>query len=147
MFILFRHRSTKYGYIIRSSFLTCFGSLSHHHVFQYVNNGHCRNTVYLSIYLSLCLSVYLSICLSVCLSICLSVALQPSVGPWPLFSFLIVYAVGRNTWTGDQLVARPLCLHTEQHKHRINAHTYIHPSSGIQPHDPQCSSGRRLLMP
>jgi hypothetical protein len=29
-FILFRHQSKKYGHTTRASFLTCFGSLSHH---------------------------------------------------------------------------------------------------------------------
>jgi hypothetical protein len=33
------------------------------------------------------------------------------VGPWPLFSFLIVCTVGRTCWTGDQPVARPLPTH------------------------------------
>jgi hypothetical protein len=31
-----------------------------------------------------------------------SMALQPVVGPWLLFSFLIVYTVGRTPWMGDQ---------------------------------------------
>jgi hypothetical protein len=35
-------------------------------------------------------------------------ALQPFVGPWPLFSLLILYTVGRTPWTRDQSVARPL---------------------------------------
>jgi hypothetical protein len=35
-------------------------------------------------------------------------ALQPFVTPWPLFSFLILYTVGRTPWMGDQPVARPL---------------------------------------
>jgi hypothetical protein len=39
-------------------------------------------------------------------------ALQPFVGPWPLFSFLIIYTVGRTPYTGDQAVARPLPIHT-----------------------------------
>jgi hypothetical protein len=50
--------------------------------------------------------------------------LQPFVGPWPFFSFLIFYTVGRTPWTGDQPVARPLPAHTGQHKHRINAHRH-----------------------
>jgi hypothetical protein len=33
-------------------------------------------------------------------------ALQPFVGPWPLFSFLILYTVGTTPWTGDQPFAR-----------------------------------------
>jgi hypothetical protein len=36
LFILFRHRNRKYGHTTRSSFLaTCFGSLSHHQVFDF----------------------------------------------------------------------------------------------------------------
>jgi hypothetical protein len=38
-------------------------------------------------------------------------ALQSFVGPWPLFSFLIYYTVGRTPWMGDQPVARPLPSH------------------------------------
>jgi hypothetical protein len=64
-------------------------------------------SIYLSIYLYICLSIYLYICLSVCLSVCLS----PFAGPWPLFSFLIFYTVGRTPWTGDQRVAKPLPAH------------------------------------
>jgi hypothetical protein len=54
---------------------------------------------------------YRSVYLSVCLSVCLSMALQPFVGPWPPFSFLILYRVGRTPWTGNQPVARPLPTH------------------------------------
>jgi hypothetical protein len=42
------------------------------------------------------------------LSIYLSMALQHFVGPWSLFSFLIIYTVGKTPWTGDQPVAMPL---------------------------------------
>jgi hypothetical protein len=38
-------------------------------------------------------------------------AVQPFVGPWLLFSFLILYTVSRTPWTEDQLVARPLPTH------------------------------------
>jgi hypothetical protein len=31
--------------------------------------------------------------------------LQPFVGPWPLFSYLILYTVGSTPWTGDQPVS------------------------------------------
>jgi hypothetical protein len=54
-------------------------------------------------------------------------------GPWPLFQFLNPYIVGRTPWTGDHPVTRQ--LHTEQRKHRINAHTDIRASSGIRIHD------------
>jgi hypothetical protein len=49
------------------------------------------------IYLSIYLSIYLWFC-----SLC---------GPWPLFQFLNLYAVGRTPWTGNQAVARPLSAH------------------------------------
>jgi hypothetical protein len=62
-------------------------------------------------------------------------SLQPFVGPWLLFSFVILYTVDRAPWTGDQPVARP--LGTEQHTERINAHnTDIHALNGIRTHDP-----------
>jgi hypothetical protein len=37
--------------------------------------------------------------------------LQPFVGPWPPFSFMIIYTVGRWPWTGYQSIARPLPTH------------------------------------
>jgi hypothetical protein len=33
------------------------------------------------------------------------------LGPGHFFSFVILYAVGRTAWTGDQTVARPLPIH------------------------------------
>jgi hypothetical protein len=41
--------------------------------------------------------------------------------PWPLFQFRNLYTVGRTPWTGDQSIGGRF-VHTEQHKHRINAH-------------------------
>jgi hypothetical protein len=38
-------------------------------------------------------------------------ALQPFVGPWPFFSLVILYTVGRTPSVGDQLVARPVPIH------------------------------------
>jgi hypothetical protein len=38
----------------------------------------------------------------------LSMALQPFFGPWSLFSYLILYTVGRASWKGNHLIARPL---------------------------------------
>jgi hypothetical protein len=38
-------------------------------------------------------------------------AVQPFVGPWPFFSFLILYTVGMNPWMGVQHIARPLPTH------------------------------------
>jgi hypothetical protein len=60
-----------------------------------------------------------------------SIALQPFVGPWPLHqSHNLFYTEGRIPWTGDQ-PSQGRYLRTEQHKRRINAHTDIHPLSGI----------------
>jgi hypothetical protein len=53
----------------------------------------------------------------------LSMALQP-FEPGRFYSFSILYTVGRTPWTGNQPVGRPLYLHKEQHKHRINAHRH-----------------------
>jgi hypothetical protein len=38
-------------------------------------------------------------------------SLEPFVGPWPIFSNLILYTVGRTPWMADQLVARLLPTH------------------------------------
>jgi hypothetical protein len=77
-----------------------------------------------------------------------SVALQTFVGPWPLLHFHnLCYTDGRTPRTSDQPVARPLPTHTQQHKHRINAHTDIHALSGIQTPWPQRPSERRQFMP
>jgi hypothetical protein len=46
----------------------------------------------------------------------LSMALQSFVGPWPSFSFLILYTASRTPWMGDQPVARPLPIHKEYYK-------------------------------
>jgi hypothetical protein len=62
---------------------------------------------------------------------------SPLLGLGRFFSFLILYAVGRTPWTGDQPVARSLYLHTAQHKHSINAYnTDIYSLCGIRTHDP-----------
>jgi hypothetical protein len=55
---------------------------------------------------------------------------------WPLFQFLNPIHSRYDSLYGDQPVARPRYLHTEQHKHRINALRHIHASSGIPTHDP-----------
>jgi hypothetical protein len=49
-------------------------------------------------------------------------ALQP-FGFWPLFSFLILYTVGRTTWTGDQSVARQLPTHKTTQTQNKRTHT------------------------
>jgi hypothetical protein len=61
-------------------------------------------------------------------------ALQSFVGPWPLFSFLILYTVSRTPWTGDQSVARPLPTHRTTQTEKT--HTGIHAVSGIRTYDP-----------
>jgi hypothetical protein len=74
---------------------------------------------------------------------------RPLWGLARFFSFLILYKIGWTPWTGDQPVTVPY-LHTEQHKHRINAHdTDIHASSGIRTHDPsvQASEDTSCLRP
>jgi hypothetical protein len=67
-------------------------------------------------------------------SIYLALALQLFDGPWPLFSFLILYRVGRTPWTGNLPVARPLpILKTTQ---RQNKYTGIYDPSvwmGFEP--------------
>jgi hypothetical protein len=45
------------------------------------------------------------------------------VGPWPLFSFLNFYTVGRTPWTGI-IPSQGRYLHTKQHKHRIDIHKH-----------------------
>jgi hypothetical protein len=52
-------------------------------------------------------------------------ALRPFVGPWPFFSFLILYTVGRTPWMGDQPVARPLPTHRTQTQNKRTP--YRHP--------------------
>jgi hypothetical protein len=51
---------------------------------------------------------------------------SPLLGIWPIFSFLILYTVGRTPWTGDQTVARPLPIHrTTQTQNKRTS--YRHP--------------------
>jgi hypothetical protein len=55
-------------------------------------------------------------------------------GPWRFFSFFIyTQSVGLLRWRISPSLGH--YLHTEQHKHRINAQD-IHASSGIRNHDP-----------
>jgi hypothetical protein len=58
------------------------------------------------------------------------------LGPGLFFTFVIflIQPVGLLGRMINRSQGR--CLHTEQHKHRINAHTDIHASSGIRTHDP-----------
>jgi hypothetical protein len=52
-------------------------------------------------------------------------ALQPFVGPWSLFSSLILYTVGRTFCTGDQPVARPLPTHRTTQTQNKRTHRHI----------------------
>jgi hypothetical protein len=78
-----------------------------------------------------------------------SMTLQP-FGPWPLFSFLILYTVGRTPWTGDQPVVRLLPTHrttqtqnkgTQNKAHRYSCREW---DSNLRS---QCWSWRRRFMP
>jgi hypothetical protein len=96
-----------------------------------------------SCFLSVCLSLYIYIYLSICVSI----YLKPFVGPWPLFSFLILYTQSVGTLRrggGGISPSQDLYLYTEQHKHKINAHTDIHVSSGIPTHNPSVRAGENI---
>jgi hypothetical protein len=61
------------------------------------------------------------------------------------FTFLIPHTVGRTPWTGiSQSQGR--YLHTEQHKHRINAHRHPCLEWDLNPPS-RCSSERGQFMP
>jgi hypothetical protein len=61
------------------------------------------------------------------------------------FRFLILYAVGRTPWTGIS-PSQGHYLHTEQHRHRTNAHRYPWLKWDPKPRF-QRSSERRQFMP
>jgi hypothetical protein len=67
-------------------------------------------------------------------------AVQP-FGPWLLFSFLIIFTVGRTPWTEDRAVARPLPTHRTTQTHHKSRHTDIHASSEIRTCDPRVRAG------
>jgi hypothetical protein len=75
----------------------------------------------------------------------LSMTLQSFVRPWPLFSFLILYPVGRTPRMGDQSVARPLPTHkTTQIK---NKRTEIStPRMGFNPRCQRSSERRHFIV-
>jgi hypothetical protein len=69
-------------------------------------------------------------------------ALQPFVGHCPLFSISWSYTQSVGLSKRGIGPSQGLYLHTEQHKHRINAHnTDIHALSGIRSHDPSVRAG------
>jgi hypothetical protein len=65
-------------------------------------------------------------------------AVQLFVGPWPLFQFLDpVHSRYDSLGRGSARRKAATYLHTEQHRHGINAHnTDIHALSWIRTHDP-----------
>jgi hypothetical protein len=71
-------------------------------------------------------------------------ALQSFVGPWPIFQFLNPIHSARTPWT----VISPwqgIYLHTEQHKHKINAHnTNIHVLRKVRTHDPSVRANKAV---
>jgi hypothetical protein len=76
--------------------------------------------------------------------------LQPFLGPWPLFQLLDPIHSRYDSSDGRSARRQGLYLHTEEHKHRINAHnTDIHALSGIGTHDAgvQASEGSSCLRP
>jgi hypothetical protein len=66
-------------------------------------------------------------------------------GPRSLFQFLNPYTVGRTPWMGIS-PSQGRYLHTEEYKHRINAHRHSCLEWESKPRS-QCSSGWRRLMP
>jgi hypothetical protein len=55
--------------------------------------------------------------------------------PWPVFSFLIFYTVGRTPQTGDQPVARPLPTHRTAQTQNKRTQTSM-PRVGFEPMAP-----------
>jgi hypothetical protein len=82
------------------------------------------------------------VCLSVCLSVYGSTALLLDFGCF--FSFLILYTVGRTSWTGDSPPQSRYLLW--QQKHRINAHRHPY-LQWVSNQRSQCSSERRQFIP
>jgi hypothetical protein len=66
-----------------------------------------------------------------------------SFGPWWPFCVLILYAVGRTPWTGDQTVARPLSTHIEtQIKNKLTQTSM--PRVGFEPTIPVFGRAKTL---
>jgi hypothetical protein len=64
-----------------------------------------------------------------------SVAVQSFFGFWPLFQFLNPIHSRKDSLDEGISPSQSRYLHTEQHKHRINAHIYIHALSGFRTDD------------
>jgi hypothetical protein len=82
----------------------------------------------------------------VCLPTYLPMVLQPFVGPWRLFQFLNLF--GQMVGLLRQAISQPQgrYLHTEQHKHRINARRHQCIQWDSNPRS-QSSTERRQFMP
>jgi hypothetical protein len=65
-----------------------------------------------------------------------SITLHPSLGPGLFFSFVIMFTQSVGLLGRVIIPSQGRYLHTGQHKHRINAHIYIHALSRIQTQDP-----------
>jgi hypothetical protein len=66
-------------------------------------------------------------------------ALQP-LRTLAAFQFLNLYTVGRTLWRAIS-PSQGRYLLTEQHQHKVNAHTDIYITSGIRTHDPSVRAG------
>jgi hypothetical protein len=62
----------------------------------------------------------------------LSLWLYSPCGPWPIFSFLILYTVGSTPWTGDQPVTKPLPTHRTTQEQNKSTQTSM-PRVGFEP--------------
>jgi hypothetical protein len=69
---------------------------------------------------------------------------SPLLGLGRFFSFLIFFTqtVGLFGWVISPMQGR--YLHTEQDKHRINAHTDIHALNGIRTHNPSVRASKEI---
>jgi hypothetical protein len=77
---------------------------------------------------------------SVQVIIYLSTALQPFVGSWPCFQFLDLFTQSVGLLGRGIGPSQGHYLHTEQHKHRINAHRH-QCLKWIRTHDPSVRAG------
>jgi hypothetical protein len=98
-------------------------------------------SIYLSIYPSIYLSIYLSICLSSYLSVRVSIYLSIYLSIYGCFFSFLIYTQSVGLLGRVISPSQGLYLHTGQHKHRVNAHTDIHASSGIRTHIPSVLAG------
>jgi hypothetical protein len=109
------------AYNLTASFSAASSSSSYPH-------RHHHLSLYLSIYLSIYLWLY-----------------SPLLDLGRFFSILIRYTVGRNPWTGDQPVARPLPTHRTSQTQSKRTQTCM-PWVGFEPTIPALSE-RRFFMP